>query len=469
LDPGRQLELFDEAVPPPERARGDPSVTIDGPHRSNGGRARLTLGEAARIIREGVKDKSYRKTPLGQLVGRYLRWFRNEYGATDSTIRDYEAVLARMSLLLADREPLEVSTEDLREVIDTWAMRHARTRAKVTSVIRAFWVWAERRVIDLALLTHPQSELDPGQLRADLVCKPTNAILEPWLVVAEVHDEPVAARIDVFAEALDHPVWRALDRMPSSLVASSRRVGGERDADAKDHPRICPALSQLGRHRAQCVRRERDRMPHACSRGPTERGPRYAGDPELGPAGANEPGRDPGVQREEVALVHDSPGHLFKRRLGQAEPLVKHPAAALERRAERRELALQPARGDGGHDPAAGEKIERRQLLEDDERVPLRNDERGDTELQPARPAGEEPERHERLGDQPVDGRLFGRHEQVVGHPAGVEPRLLGSHRRGGHAFGLERFAIVREDQTEVELRHEHDAIGCSPDYAVSA
>src|SRR4051812_20956236 len=35
---------------------------------------------------------------LGQLVGRYLRWFRNEYGATESTLRDYEAVLARMSL-----------------------------------------------------------------------------------------------------------------------------------------------------------------------------------------------------------------------------------------------------------------------------------------------------------------------------------------------------------------------------------
>src|SRR5882672_7445392 len=106
----------------------------------HGASTRLTLGEAARIIREAVKDKSYRKTPLGQLVGRYLRWFRNEYGATDSTIRDYEAVLARMSLPLADRDPLEVSTEDLREVIDTWAMRHARTRAKVTSVIRAFWV-----------------------------------------------------------------------------------------------------------------------------------------------------------------------------------------------------------------------------------------------------------------------------------------------------------------------------------------
>ena len=39
---------------------------------------------------------------------RYLRWFRNEYGATPSTLRDYEAVLARMSLTLADKEPIDV-------------------------------------------------------------------------------------------------------------------------------------------------------------------------------------------------------------------------------------------------------------------------------------------------------------------------------------------------------------------------
>jgi site-specific recombinase XerD len=143
LDAGHQLALFGDV--PGASALALAELSLDGERlrRSNGHHARLTLGEAARIIREAVKDKSYRKTPLGQLVGRYLRWFRNEYGATESTIRDYEAILARMSLLLADKEPLEVSTEDLREVIDTWAMRHARTRAKVTSVIRAFWVWAE--------------------------------------------------------------------------------------------------------------------------------------------------------------------------------------------------------------------------------------------------------------------------------------------------------------------------------------
>ena len=130
--PVSQLALFGDLPAVAAPARTERSVDGDGSRRSNGHAASLTLGEAARIIREAVKDKSYRETPLGQLVGRYLRWFRNEYGATESTIRDYEAILARMSLLLADREPLEVSTEDLREVIDTWAMRHARTRAKVT-------------------------------------------------------------------------------------------------------------------------------------------------------------------------------------------------------------------------------------------------------------------------------------------------------------------------------------------------
>ena len=105
--------------------------------------SQLTLAEAAQMMRAAVKDKSYRATPVGLLVGRYLRWFRNEWGATATTLRDYEAVLARMSLTLADKGPLQVTVDDLREVIDLWANREARTRAKVTSVVRAFWSWAE--------------------------------------------------------------------------------------------------------------------------------------------------------------------------------------------------------------------------------------------------------------------------------------------------------------------------------------
>jgi integrase len=103
----------------------------------------LSLAEAAATLRAAMRDDSYRVTAVGVLVGRYTRWLRNEWGATASTVRDYEGVLARMALALADREPLTVTIEDLRDVVDLWGDREARTRQKVTSVIRAFWAWAE--------------------------------------------------------------------------------------------------------------------------------------------------------------------------------------------------------------------------------------------------------------------------------------------------------------------------------------
>src|SRR5215217_3876489 len=105
--------------------------------------AGLNPAVLAAMMREAVKDKTYRQTPVGTLVGRYIRWLRNEWGATPATVRDYEAVLARMSLSLADREVIDVSIDDLREAIDLWSANSARTRQKVTSVIRAFWAWAE--------------------------------------------------------------------------------------------------------------------------------------------------------------------------------------------------------------------------------------------------------------------------------------------------------------------------------------
>ena len=103
----------------------------------------LTLEAIAPMLRALLKDKRYRASSLGALVGRYCRWFRNEKGASAESLRDYESVLAKMSLTLADKEPSEVTIEDLRDVIDIWAPREAATRAKVTSVIRSFWKWAE--------------------------------------------------------------------------------------------------------------------------------------------------------------------------------------------------------------------------------------------------------------------------------------------------------------------------------------
>lgn len=114
------------------------------------GLPRLTSAQLAATIRDAMRDQRYRESPLGATVGRYIRWLRNERGCTPSTVRDYEATLARMAVMLADRSPAEVSIEDLRVVIDSWGDRAAKTRAKVTSTIRAFWQWAlEEGVVDV--------------------------------------------------------------------------------------------------------------------------------------------------------------------------------------------------------------------------------------------------------------------------------------------------------------------------------
>lgn len=114
-----------------------------------GSRSVSALAEASRIMREALKDRAYRATPLGLEVARYYRWKRNEWGATESTLRDYEAILARLCLDHADLELLDfeppVGTERLREFWDRhWSDRSPRTRAKVLSVLRDFFAWGVR-------------------------------------------------------------------------------------------------------------------------------------------------------------------------------------------------------------------------------------------------------------------------------------------------------------------------------------
>src|SRR5207248_4746670 len=164
--------------------------------------------------------------------------------------------------------------------------------------------------------------------------------------------------------------------------------------------------------------------------------------------------RQPGLEREQPSVPAHEPGHLLERRARRVEPLVEQPPSRLERGPERRELALHPAGGDGGHDPAAGEEVERRQLLQRDERVPLRDDERRHAELEPARVRREEAERDERLGDRAVDRRVLRRHDEVVGDPAAVEARLLGRDRAPRQPVGVEPVAVVREDEAEVPKGH---------------
>jgi site-specific recombinase XerC len=109
----------------------------------------LTLAESARNIREALKDRSYGATPLGLEARKYYRWKKNEWGASPETLRDYEAILAKLALFFADLELKDftppIGTERLRECWDHhWGERTPRTRAKVRSVWIDFFEWAVR-------------------------------------------------------------------------------------------------------------------------------------------------------------------------------------------------------------------------------------------------------------------------------------------------------------------------------------
>lgn len=77
---------------------------------------RLTVPELARMMRELIRDRSYqRETRLGGAVAEYLAWARLRLAPRSLVI--YEGYLARLCILLADRDPAidEVTPEMLIE------------------------------------------------------------------------------------------------------------------------------------------------------------------------------------------------------------------------------------------------------------------------------------------------------------------------------------------------------------------
>lgn len=106
---------------------------------------RLEYPEAARIVREALKDKSYRAYPLGQEAGAYLRWKRGVI--TKDTYRAYETCLDKLArtfpdLELRDFEP-PVGTERLEEFMDSlWGDAAPRTYNKNHAVLKDFFGWA---------------------------------------------------------------------------------------------------------------------------------------------------------------------------------------------------------------------------------------------------------------------------------------------------------------------------------------
>ena len=163
-------------------------------------------------------------------------------------------------------------------------------------------------------------------------------------------------------------------------------------------------------------------------------------------------------------------------RAADREVLVGPPAARARterrarrtpRRASRRRCASTSA--------AAGERVERRDLLRGHDRVPVRHDVRAHAEPDARRRAGQERERRERLvellDDSHVAGLRIGpavvgiddrdadRRHQVIAHPHRVDAELLGAPGEAHERRRAGERAVVRERDAVSHGRGYHDPL----------
>lgn len=134
----------------------------------------LKLREAAAILAEAVRNRSYREGQLGGDVARYLRYMRSSFGASPRTLEDYEHYLARLA---AEHAHVELSafeggqgSELQVEFVDrNWGSAASGTRRKVLAILSSFFKWAvEMNRLD----SNPVARI-PGRASAASSATPT--------------------------------------------------------------------------------------------------------------------------------------------------------------------------------------------------------------------------------------------------------------------------------------------------------
>jgi integrase/recombinase XerC len=122
-----------------------------------------SLALAALIRAAAMKDKSYRVSPVGSEVGRFMRALRWSDKA-QNTLDTYETVLSRLALDFAHLQSLdEFDIETLRGFLDEhWGESAAATRANRLAAVRSFFAWA---VEEGRLTTNPAVTIKPPKIR----------------------------------------------------------------------------------------------------------------------------------------------------------------------------------------------------------------------------------------------------------------------------------------------------------------
>lgn len=138
-----------------------PVIPLPTPERANA----LTLAEAARIMREALKDKSYQLLPLGQDVAAYLQVKRKRL--TPASYRDYEGSLDKFARYFADLRVTDfeppVGTSRVEEFLDEqYGGSSPRTYNKNFSILRDFF---EFHVLRHNLHGDPTTPIERAKVR----------------------------------------------------------------------------------------------------------------------------------------------------------------------------------------------------------------------------------------------------------------------------------------------------------------
>lgn len=108
----------------------------------------LTLADAAAMLREAVKDRSYvNDTRLGPEVDSFLGYFRTERGKTEGTITSYEYTLARLAVYYADKTLAELEGRPGTILVRDFLRHYYAECAGSTwntkvATVKAFFKWA---------------------------------------------------------------------------------------------------------------------------------------------------------------------------------------------------------------------------------------------------------------------------------------------------------------------------------------
>jgi len=153
IDPGTREEFLDRAGS--GGTSSDAGETVLSPD----------LASAAQVWqaqRDAVKDKSYRATPIGGEVARFLRSLRWSE-ASENTLLSYETTLSRLALDFAHKEIAEVTLEDLRGFLDVhWGEASAATRRQRLAAVKSFYRY---EVDERGLALNPIEKVKPPKVK----------------------------------------------------------------------------------------------------------------------------------------------------------------------------------------------------------------------------------------------------------------------------------------------------------------